>query len=429
MARGRILPFRIPFFRIFYSTTYTLLYALTLLLLAITPASMIYTTIEARAFQYIFMLGGIYILVALLAVFIYSSRLYTNRTVLAAVGKSYIPVEDGEVGRKVRKMIVKQMERSAVVAFEARPRDVVGEILQAEQDGVLPAETRSVGHNDYTVGRIIPIDPSAPPWKIVRHEGWSSPSHRDGNEYPDVQFATVILELPNLVEARAVSLAAAEGQEVDMVVADVLRRTIGMGLREYITQLGYLGLINPLDLGQTFVRQYEHARFCGRPISELEFANLMSTFSELLAGMTELRPEIVEQIHTQTAQAEDAASSIDEADGEYPAQPKFPRQDSTPRYMTPQPKRDYSLNSSTTSVLSPVTAREQLSRTATPYLGFENISDASLGSVLRRRPTAEYHAGSGDMPPNASSSSLASSNAAQEDRESDAGSVIRHDYG
>lgn len=67
------------------------------------------------------MIGGTYVLTALIAIFIYSSRLYTNRSVLAGVGKAYIPVEDGEVGRNVRKMIVSQLERSAIIAWEARP--------------------------------------------------------------------------------------------------------------------------------------------------------------------------------------------------------------------------------------------------------------------------------------------------------------------
>ncbi|EMC97779.1 hypothetical protein BAUCODRAFT_56521, partial [Baudoinia panamericana UAMH 10762] len=296
--------FRIPFFRIFYSTTYTVLYIVTLLFLAIAPASLIWTAITNHAYQYTFMIGGVYVLTALTAIFIYSSRLYTNRTVLAAVGKPYIPIEDGEVGSSVRRMIVKQLERSAIVSWESRPRDLVGEIVEAEVEGILPPETMSVGHNDYTVGRVITVDPARPPWGRVRHPGWSSPSHADENKYPNVQFADVVEELPNLVEARAVSLAPSDplttpkdGQVVaDPAVVELLSRPQTMGMRDYLTQLSYLGLVNPPEVGTSFLQQYEHSRFCGRPTSEDEFASLMSSFSELLAGMTALNPAIVNQI-------------------------------------------------------------------------------------------------------------------------------------
>src|ERR1700761_1641294 len=90
---GHLLPFRIPFFRIFYSTTYTTLYILVLAILAITPVSMIWAAIQNSAYQYIIMIGGTYVLTAIIAIFIYASRLYTNRSVMVGVGKAYIPVE------------------------------------------------------------------------------------------------------------------------------------------------------------------------------------------------------------------------------------------------------------------------------------------------------------------------------------------------
>ncbi|KAK4553057.1 hypothetical protein LTR86_009784 [Recurvomyces mirabilis] len=417
MARkpGRILPFRIPFFRIFYSTTYTILYAIEILLLAITPASLIYSAIVNRAFQYILIVGSVYVLVALLAIFIYSSRLYTNRTVLAAVGKAYIPVEEGEVGKNVRKMIVKQLERSAIIAWEAKPRNGFGEIYAAEQNGVLPAETHSVNHNDYTVGRIIQIDPAQPPWGIVRHAGWSSPSQRDDNKYPNVQFADVIAEMPNLIEAKAVSLAPADplstprnGQALaDSAVVELLTRPTTMGMRDYIKQLAYLGLINPAEIGDVFMRQYEHARFCGRPVTEYEFADLMATFSELLAGMVELDQTIIEQIRSQTA--DDVESDLDEPE------PARSRSVSAAQYLTPRIRRGYSPATSALSVPSPVTAREHVSRAATPYLQGQSSSLESFSSVIHNSPS---HAPAPMPAMNIGSSSLA---------DSDARSVIHHD--
>ncbi|KAK3113353.1 hypothetical protein LTR53_009441 [Teratosphaeriaceae sp. CCFEE 6253] len=432
MARrpGRhLLPFRIPFFRIFYSTTYTLLYTLTICMLAITPASLIYTAVEARAFQYIFMVGGVYILVAVITIFIYSSRLYTNRTVLAGIGKAYIPIEDGELGKNVRKMIVKQLERSAIVAWESRPRDLFGEILDAEKTGVLPAETGSVGKNDYEVGRIIRVDPAQPPWRIVRHPGWSSPSQRDDNEYPDVQFMDVIAELPNLVEARAVSLAPPDptttprdGKTVaDPAVADLLRRPATMGMRDYITQLSYLSLTNPPEVAQRFLRQYEHTRFCGRPCTEGEFADLMATFSELLAGMTQLDHAIIEQICLQSADTASMAAT----DAEFGKHLMTSRAASTIRSRTPSPVPAHSPAS---SLLSPVTAREAASRTAsrdvTPFMQQAESSRESLSSVVHHVPYgSEAHANAFQQP-NASSSSLDSRSMVSS--ASDAGSVIHH---
>ncbi|KAK0271003.1 hypothetical protein LTR35_013801 [Friedmanniomyces endolithicus] len=421
-GRRRILPFRVPFFRIFYSTTYTLLYIFTLAMLLITPASMIYSAVEAYAFQYIFMIGGVYILLA-------DSRLYTNRTVLVGVGKAYLPIEKGEVGKQVRKMIVKQMERSAIVAWESRPRDLYGEILAAEKEGLLPPEAGGVGRNDYTLGRIIQIDPARPPWRIVRHPGWSSPSQRDDNQYPNVQFSDVIAELPNLIEARAVSLAPADptmtprdGRSIaDPAVADLLTRPATMAMRDYITQLSYLGLMNPPETAQTFLRQYEHARFCGRPCTEDEFAKLMATFSDLLAGMVGLEPAIIEQIRAQTG--EDAASmSSAEAD---PLENRAQlRSGSTAAYRTPSPVPAHSPASSV--LRSPVTAREALSCDITPFATHQHgPSGESFGSVIHYAPNPAEDEVSRQR--TARSSSLGS--ASMVSFASDAGSVIRHSAG
>jgi len=426
MARKKdhrqVLPFRIPFFRIFYSTTYTTLFILCLALLAITPASLIWTVVESSAYQYIFMVGGVYILTGLLTIFIYTSRLYTNRTVLAGVGKAYIPVEAGEVGKSVRKMVVKQLERSAIVAWEARPRDLMGEILQAEKSGVLPPESMSAGHNDYTVGRIISVDPASPPWGRVRHAGWSSPSHADENTNPDVQFATVIQELPNLIEARAVSLAPPEPTltsvdkphaMADPVVVGLLRRSETMGLRDYLTQLSYLRVCDQQDILQDFLRQYEQARFRGRPLVEAEFSSLMTTFAELLAGMTELDEEIIAQIRAQSANAApfSRAEGLDRAPSETSSVVHG-------TMKTPSPCSESSAYSSR----SPVTARTRLSRTTTPYLQAEQPSTESFSSVIHRTPIESVeHFGTAvsDVSSDLTSASSLS-------LPSDAGSVVRH---
>nr|OQO23225.1 hypothetical protein B0A51_10410 [Rachicladosporium sp. CCFEE 5018] len=352
---GHLLPFRIPFFRIFYSTTYTALWILTLLILAITPASVLYTAISAAAYQYVFMTGGVYVLTALVAVFIYSSRLYTNRSVIAGVGKAYIPVEEGEVSKSVGKLVREQGERSCVIAWESRPRDVVGEVERAEKEGLLP-------------------DGEAGEWT----------------------------ELPNLIEAQAVSLAPLVMDEQEKpipepAIVEVLMRHPKMTLREYLTQLSYLGLINPPITSADFLSRYERARFSGKPATELQFEDLMTTFALLLEGMAELPAAIMEEIRLQTSERFDDQLSIhgtasSDASG------------SVRHFATPEPPR------SASSIESPVTARTRWSRVPTPYLQSEAAaSQSTLGSVIVRSPLVQHQASVTDF--------------------SDAGSVLHHDVG
>lgn len=282
---------------------------------------MLWAAIQNRAFQYVFMTGGAYVLTATLAIVLYSSRMYSNRSNLAAVGKPYVPIEQGEVGTLVRRMIAKQLERSAIIAWESKPRDLYGEILLAEDTGLLPPETGSVGRNDYTVGLIIPVDPERPPWGDVQHAGWSSPSHKEQNQYPGVRFHEVISELPNLIEARAVSLAQSSIDAADSkfeksagteeLVVDLLRRPANAGLRQYLAQLACLNLINPPSVGEKFIAQYERSRFSGRPASEDDFNELMATFSGLLAGMTVLDPVVLDQLHLSNSDLEPSIASND----------------------------------------------------------------------------------------------------------------------
>ncbi|KAK3707914.1 hypothetical protein LTR37_011766 [Vermiconidia calcicola] len=403
MARRPIrLPFRIPFFRIFYSTTYTTIYILCIGLLIITPASMIWNAIQNSAFQYITVIGATYLFTALVATFIYASRLFTNRTVLAGVGKSFIPVEEGELGKGVRRLVKEGFEKSAVVAWESRPRDLAPEVAtQAEPRGMLSLKSGNLGPGAYVVGKEIPVDPARPPWGHVRHAGWSSPSQMD-SETPSLQFTTVIAEMPNLIEAKAVSLAPvdplttpSDGPPMaDPVVAEVLRRPETMGMRDYLTQLSYLGLVNPQHTGRSFLQQYEKARFGGSAITDQAFQSLMAAFADLLAGMTVLDPAVIEQIREQAG--DDVSSSPSTED------------------ITPERLRSSSPYSPISSLTSPVTARTALSRSNTPYTRQEVESTESLGSVIRQTPEAREAVE--DRPETDSLTSVSS----------DAGSVIRH---
>jgi hypothetical protein len=383
------------------------------------------------------MIGGTYVLTALVAIFIYSSRLYTNRSVLAGVGKAYIPVQEGEVGRNVRKMIASQLERSAVIAWEARPRDAMGEVMRAEKEGWLSGEEEAEGGFDreqWTVGTAIVIDPVKPPWGAVAHAGWTAPTHARGETLGNLQFATVIAELPHLIEARAVSLAPVdpnaeagffneeEDAVADMVVVETLRRQKTMGLREYLTQLSYLGLINPPSAGQDFLTMYETARFCGRPSSEAEFNRLMAVFAQLLEGMTELHPNIITEIRAQ-ASGDDCSSTLD---AETASLAVSETTGSVLHFATPDPPRPAS---SSSSARSPVTARTAFSRAVTPYMQSSGLeSEESFNSVVRRPAVEDEDV---DTPTRLSRDIFATANMPSHSPslrtlDSDAGSVLHH---
>lgn len=313
MVKRPRLPFRIPFFRIFYSTTYTTLFLLVLILLAITPASLIYTALRANAYQYVFEIGGVYVLVLIFTLFIYSSRLYTNRSVLAAVGKSWIPVQPGEVSKNVRKEVVRAANRSARIAFETKPRNLQPELARNRK------HYHESDHVDEptTVGNIIHIDPQNPPWGHISHAGWSSPSELDATLAPHIHFRTVVMELPNLIEARAVSLAPPNSSfnsltqdappTADSPIVDLLSRKPTADMRSYLAQLSGLGLVLP-DVGQDFVQRYEHARFSPIPIKEDEFEHLMSVFATLLANMNQLPPRVLDTAQLGSENSSDTSS-------------------------------------------------------------------------------------------------------------------------
>ena len=413
VRRAHILKIRVPFFRIFYSTTYTTIYIVCLAFLAITPVSMVWQAIENLALQYVVMIGGAYFLTASFAIFIFASRLHTNRTVMTGMGKAYIPVEADEVGGNIRKMIVAQYARSATIALESRPRDLVAEFLQTEQLDTLSSQTSAGDPKSVVVGREIPINPAFPPWGDVQNDGWSSPSLRSDGEMPNVQFDTVIEELPNLIEARAVSLAPRNplatptngmGQQ-DAVVFDALCRPETMGMRDYLTQLSYLGLVNPPEIGQSFLRQYEHARFNGLPIGEPQFRRLMSTFATLLAGMTEIHPDIVKQVRQQAG---------DRAMGFQMAEDLAHDPEHTKDTLAPPA-------SPGASMLIPDAAHIRPSRDTSPYLQQLNQSETSLDSIIHEPSGHQTRDGPApDRRPSEASSSLHSI-------VSDTGTVVRHE--
>jgi hypothetical protein len=190
-------------------------------------------------------------------------------------------------------MIIKQWERSAIIAWDSKPRDVCNEIKSHGEE----SRERSV-HTQKRTKTIIPPETAQNAWGEIFHPGWSSPVSED---LTNLHYHDVIVELPNLIEAKAVSLSPPDPTLIDGTIPDargvaLLRRPLNMGLREYLTRLASLDLVNPLDVGTNFLSLYEYARFSASPLTEPQFRELMSTFAALLAGMTTLDIHLVESL-------------------------------------------------------------------------------------------------------------------------------------
>jgi hypothetical protein len=439
---------RIPLFRIWYSTTYTTLLIITLLLLCVSPGDIIYQTIKTKEIPKLFVIGGVYVLSALIVILIYSTRIYTNRSVLQAIPKPYVPVEEGEVGKMVRRMIVKQLRRSAIVAWDSRPRDVRGEVdagddtdeeLEEGRSGTAEREREKVKAKKHKSGHgvpdatILPISANSPPWGHISHPGWASPASPD---LPNLQYWSVICELPNLIEAKAVSLAPPDPNVEtgsiqfphetpllpDAQIVTLLQRPRAMGLRSYLARLSELGLINPPTLGPAFLAQYERARFSTACLTETQFEDIMSIFADILNGMTELDPDVIEDLRAESLYSEtrslaptqsSSSRSISDSSSSHslPLHPRTPQLAQQPSSSTLSSSLS---GSSGASPHSPQTLRTAPSRQAqrssgiygtprTPSaVSFRTMSDR--GSVVVREPRRSPST----ILPNSSTSSLGS---------------------
>lgn len=298
---------RIPFFRIFYSTTYTLLFIVLLCLILLTPADALYQAYKVRDVYSIVIIAAVYVATGVCATLIYASRLYTNRSIVMSIPKPYIPVEKGDVSNNVRTLVADGLERNAIIAYHARPKKIDLE----EEETLIKRASALKGGKDRI---FVPNAPEDPTWGIVAHPGWNSPSSQD---LPDLQYETVIIELPNLIEAKAVSLAPPNPVASQMLafqpdtplppderVVEALQRPANMGLRAYIAHLTTLGLISPPDLGTSFLHLYEQARFSSHALTEPEFRSLMGIFAEILRSMKSLDPTLVAELQ----QGDDAMS-------------------------------------------------------------------------------------------------------------------------
>ncbi|KAF6221469.1 hypothetical protein HO133_002325 [Letharia lupina] len=301
----------IPFFRIWYSTTFTVLSLVLASLLLVTPGDHIYESFTKGEIFHIFIVAGLYLLTFLIAVFIYAGRLYAARSALAGIPKEVNWGEDpGRVGREIRKGLA----RSADVSYESHPRDLRDE--KAARGLRKKARLGRTAEGRQSPDTVTGFEPA---WGVISHPGWSSPCSPD---LPNLHYEPVVRELSHLIEAKAVSLAPSDplssyepdlnldGEEEDAeapipdpVAVELLQRPASMGLRDYLSHLATVGMVDLEPLASDFVARYEYARYSGEELDEGDFRALMGVFAEILRGMRPLDVGIVDEVRAEMAEA------------------------------------------------------------------------------------------------------------------------------
>jgi hypothetical protein len=298
-------------FHVAYVTLYVFVYIVLIALLISVPADIIRQSIRENVTFNILVVAVCCVATVLTVAFIYATRLYINRSVLASIPKPWIPIEKGDMKKHVRKMIVAGLSRSAAIAYAARPRvsppvfpapveDADGDVTRP---GLAKKQKRHIGpfRLEKAVSAEDEMGISLPPckavWGEIEHPGWASPTSPD---LPDLQYEPVISELPNLIEAKAITLAPLAGEEVqadppmlDPEAVALLQRTEEMGLRDYLTHLIELRVLEASPTTTDFVTKYECARYSTRPLSNDRFRELMHLFAELLRDLQPLDPAVL----------------------------------------------------------------------------------------------------------------------------------------
>ncbi|OAA33725.1 hypothetical protein AAL_01190 [Moelleriella libera RCEF 2490] len=289
--------YRRLFSRILYASVYVLFFLVLLGLLLITPGDAIERSLSNNQKYNVLILTISYVVTVLIVVFVYMLRLYITKSAIAAIPKAWVPIEKGDLKDVVYRMIQGGLNRSAVIAYEARPREQLDDIGSRDGDG--DGDAGGQGHtSEGRRGRTqtqtgaedwgLPLPPRRHVWGEIEHPGWASPNSPD---LPNLQYSSVISELPNLIEARALTLAPPGPDEGDGALPDdagasaLMQRTLDMTLRDYVDHLCRLGVAPAGEPTANFLARYEYARFSARPISSQQFRELMRLFAELLRAM------------------------------------------------------------------------------------------------------------------------------------------------
>ena len=209
-----------------------------------------------------------------------------------------------------------------------------------------------------------------PAWGIIAHPGWSSPCSPD---LPNLQYEPVIVELSHLIEAKAVSLAPpdplspspgldgnldqaveaeaeaeAEAPIPDPVAVELLQRPASMGLRDYLSHLAAVGMLDLDPLVSDFSTRYEYARYSGQDLDEGEFRTLMGVFAEILRRMRPLDVSIVDEMRADDMDPHQALSSSESDDDDHRDEAGDAESVHTTETVqrTPRPDEPYSSSSS-----------------------------------------------------------------------------------
>ncbi|CCF39149.1 sucrase/ferredoxin domain-containing protein [Colletotrichum higginsianum] len=311
-------------FRFIYGSFYFVLCFLLTILLLVTPGDTIYQAFSNNQPYNIWIIAAALVLTLLIVSFIYATRLYLNKTILASIPKPWVPIEKGDVNKKVYEMITADLKRSAAIAYDARPRietnlsgsDMEEVLVEKQNSGSSAARKRfqlptlkKPATTEKETGIALP--PRRPVWGEIEHYGWSSPNSID---LPDLQYSTVLSELPNLIEAKALTLAPpdpsspAQPPLLDADAVALLQRPLPMSLRDYLSYLAELGVISLNSTTADFLSTYEYARFSTRLISNAQFRELMHLFAAILRGMRPFDPAV---LGSMDGPGEDSDSDID----------------------------------------------------------------------------------------------------------------------
>ena len=295
-------------FQIVYNALYILLYIVLLGLLIVTPADLIHQSLSFRQDYDILIIALIYLVTIIIVAFIYAARLYISRSVIASIPKQWVPVEKGDMPRDVRQMVLEGLSRSAVITYESRPRvppvalprepeptEDKDHIRSSHPRRLQLHDLRKRGSEEGTI--TISIPPHKPPWGDIEHPGWGSPLSPD---LPDLQYTSVISELPNLIEAKAMTLAPEDSGSpgghpmLDPEALSLLQRDGNMGLRDYLSHLTELGVLAASPTTYDFIAKFEFARYSNRPLSNERFRELMHLFAEVLRNLSPLDPDALD---------------------------------------------------------------------------------------------------------------------------------------
>ena len=289
-----------------------------MILVLVSPSDAVYQAYKAERWVDIIIMEGVYVLSGIVTILLYASRLYTNRSILRDIPKTYLPIEKEDLpGWRVRGLIEDRLDKSAVTAYLAKPRP-----HRVEVDSV-PLRAR--------ISEIVKLDASQliheePTWGNFGHRGWTSPAHSDLPS--SLQFETVVKELPDLIEAKAVSLAPTQVDEdstpenpslPDPAIVEVLQRQPSMGMREYFGRLTILGMMKAnSEVNKAFLAAYERARYAPPPVSAPDFRVLMNIFAEVLHEMVPLEESVAAELLEDEAERtpQEEGSTQDSKDSE-----------------------------------------------------------------------------------------------------------------